>query len=99
MNELLYDMNKSPANEDCHQVLWDMAAICQSTFDVDPPVMHKLLHSARDIEIALSCAILMRMIIPAVIPVKSDHPGTPDWATGHNSPDQDTDSYLRVLLE
>ncbi|KAF8550398.1 hypothetical protein OG21DRAFT_1514065 [Imleria badia] len=68
VSELLYDMIKSPTNEERRRVLWNMAAICRGTFDVDPAIMHKLLHSARDIEIALACAILMRTIISANFP-------------------------------
>ncbi|KAF8550407.1 hypothetical protein OG21DRAFT_1446652 [Imleria badia] len=75
VNELLYDVIKSPTNEERCQVLWDMAAVCRSTFDVDSAIMHELLHSARDVEIALSCAILMRTIVPTYFP----DPDTPSY--------------------
>ena len=68
VNEFFHDVIKSPTNEECRQVLWDMAVVCRSTFDVEPSMMHKFLHSARDIEIALACAILMRTIVPTNIP-------------------------------
>ena len=72
VNELLYDVIKSPTNKECRQVLWNMAAICRSTFNVDPAIMHKLLHSAQDIEIALTCAFLMRTTAPTDFPSKCD---------------------------
>ena len=63
VHELLYDWIDSPANEECSNLLRDMAAVCRSTFDVGPAMAHKLLHSAQDIEVALSCAILIRTTI------------------------------------
>ena len=99
VNDLLYDVIKSPTNEERRQVLWDMAAICRSTFDVEPSRMHKLLHSARDVEIALSCAILMRTIVPTNFPGKSDLFSVPNYVTDRSSSDPDTHSYSRILQE
>ena len=99
VNELLYDVIKSPTNEEHRQVLWDMAAICRSTFDVDPAIMHKLLHSARDIEIALTCAILMRTIVPANFPGRSGPFSAPGHFIDRISSDPKTLSFSRVLLE
>ena len=64
VHELLCDWIDSPANGECSDLLRDMAAVCRSTFDVGPAMAHKLLHSAQDIEVALSCAILVRTTIP-----------------------------------
>ena len=76
-----------------------MAAICRSTFDVDLAIMHKLLHSAQDIEIALSCAFLMRTTVPTNFPGKCDPLSAPDYSIDRDSSDPDTPSYSRVLLE
>ncbi|KAF8129296.1 hypothetical protein EV363DRAFT_1451295 [Boletus edulis] len=35
---------------------------------LDPDIMHKLLHSAQDVEIALACALLMRALVPPNFP-------------------------------
>ncbi|KAF8546980.1 hypothetical protein OG21DRAFT_1607573 [Imleria badia] len=63
LHELLYDWVDSRANEKCSNLLRDMAAVCRSTFDVGPAIVHKILCSAQDIEVALSCAILIRTTI------------------------------------
>ncbi|KAF8434572.1 hypothetical protein L210DRAFT_3649069 [Boletus edulis BED1] len=55
VRELLYNVGISPANKEILKLLWDMAAVCRSTFDVGSAESHKLLCSAQDIEIALSC--------------------------------------------
>ena len=64
VRELLYDTRKSPTNEEGSELLRDMAAVCRSTFDVDSATSHKLFRSTLDIEISLSCAMLMHTIVP-----------------------------------
>ena len=59
VHQLLYDLYKSPGNEECWRLLRDTAAVCRSTFDVGPVMIYKLLRSTQDIEAVLSCAILI----------------------------------------
>lgn len=99
VNELLYDAIKSPTNKECRQVLWNMAAICRSTFDVDLAIIHKVLYSAQDIEIALACAFLMRTTVPTNFSSMCDPLSAPDYSIDRNSSDPDTPGYSRVLLE
>ncbi|KAG9311595.1 hypothetical protein JVU11DRAFT_7804 [Chiua virens] len=63
MHELLYDAIDSPADEKRNKPLRDMAAICRSTFDVNPTAVRKLLHSPQDIEVAVSCAIIIHTVM------------------------------------
>ena len=63
VRELLYDTRKLPTNEESSELLRDMAAVCRSTFDVGSAMSHKLFRSTLDIEISLSCAMLMHTIV------------------------------------
>ncbi|KAG9311471.1 hypothetical protein JVU11DRAFT_8586 [Chiua virens] len=66
VQDLHYDAIISPPNDNQdYQLLRDAAAICRSTFNVGPAIINKLLHSTQDIEIALSCAFLIRATLPA----------------------------------
>ena len=69
VRELLYDTRKLPTND---ELLRDMAAVCRSTFDVGSATGHKLFHSTLDIEIFLSCAMLIHTIDPPPSRGKSD---------------------------
>ena len=60
VHELLCEARKSPTNKESPKLLRDMAAVCRSTFDVGSTTSRKLLSSAQDIEIALSCSTLIR---------------------------------------
>ena len=60
VHELLYEARKSPTNKKSLKLLRDMAAVCRSTFDVGSTTTRKLLSSAQDIEVALSCSTLIR---------------------------------------
>ena len=64
VHELLYDMRELPTNEEGSELLRDMAAVCRSTFDVGSATSHKLFRSTLDIEISLSCAMVMHTIAP-----------------------------------
>jgi hypothetical protein len=50
---------ETPGDEEFRGYLRNTAAICRSTFDVDPSMIRKLLHSAEDIKVLLSSAILI----------------------------------------
>ena len=60
VHELLYEARKSPTDKESLKLLRDMAAVCRSTFDVGSTTSRKLLSSAQDIEVALSCSTLIR---------------------------------------
>ncbi|KIJ64298.1 hypothetical protein HYDPIDRAFT_90931, partial [Hydnomerulius pinastri MD-312] len=47
------------ANEESRWRLCDMAAICRSTFDAGSADERQLLHSPSDVEVLLSCAVLI----------------------------------------
>ena len=59
VQELSYDLMMAPTNMTRGKLLTDMATTCRGTFDVDPAILHKLLHSAGDVEALLSCAIFI----------------------------------------
>lgn len=59
VQELLYDLVMEPTNQEHSNLLFDMAASCRSTFDVDPAILHKFFHSAEDIDALLSCAFFI----------------------------------------
>ncbi|KAF9221820.1 hypothetical protein BS17DRAFT_710204 [Gyrodon lividus] len=54
-------------NEEIRGRLRDIAAICRSTFDIDPDGMREQLSSPRDVEILVFCAILIHDSTPAVL--------------------------------
>ena len=59
VQELLYDLVMEPTNQERSNLLFDMAASCRSTFDVDPAILHKFFRSAEDIDALLSCAFFI----------------------------------------
>ena len=59
IQELSAELVKAPADEGLRGIMRDIAAICRSTFNVDPAMIPKVLHSAEDIEILLSSAVLI----------------------------------------
>ena len=67
VQELSAGLARTPGDDGCRGVLRDAAAICRGTFDVDPAMIPRLLHSAEDIEILLSSAILIHDHTPSKI--------------------------------
>ena len=65
IQELSAELVRTPGDEGSRGVLRDTAAICRSTFDVDPAMIPKLLRSAENIEVLLSCAILIHDHMPS----------------------------------
>ena len=59
VQELSYDLTKAPANNERKILLATMAATCRSTFDADPDILHKLFHSAEDVDGLLTCALFI----------------------------------------
>jgi hypothetical protein len=59
VQELSDKLTRTPGDEELRGLLRDTAAICRSTFDVDPTMVGQLLYSAEDVEILISCAILI----------------------------------------
>jgi hypothetical protein len=51
-------------NEEFRRRLRSMAAICRSTYDAGPAHIRKLLHSPKDVEVLLSCAVFIHDNIP-----------------------------------
>ena len=67
VQELSAKLTKTPGDEGFRGHLRDAAAICRSTFDVNPSMIEKLLHSAEDIKVLLSCAILIHDHTPSKV--------------------------------
>ena len=65
VQELLARAILTPGDVGFREVLRDTAAICRSTFDVDPGLIPTLLHSAEDLEVLLTSAILIHDHIPS----------------------------------
>ena len=65
VQELSYDMVMAPMSKERRTLLRDLAATCQSTFDVDPAVFRKLFYSAEDIDALLSCAFFIYTLHPS----------------------------------
>ena len=65
MEELSTKLTETPGDEEFRGYLRDAAAICRSTFDVDPSMIRRLLHSAEDIKVLLSSAILIHDHTPS----------------------------------
>ena len=59
VQELSAKLANAPGDEELRGFLRDAAAVCRSTFDVDPAMIQELLRSAEDIEVLLSSAILI----------------------------------------
>ena len=67
VQKLSAKVTESPGDEEFRGYLRDAAATCRSTFDVDPSMIRKLLHSAEDIKILLSSAILIHDHTPSKV--------------------------------
>ena len=67
VEKLSAKVTETPGDEEYRGYLRDAAATCRSTFDVDPSVIRKLLHSAEDIKVLLSCAILIHDHTPSKV--------------------------------
>ena len=67
VEELSAKLMKKSGDEEFRGHLRDAAAICRSTFDVGPSMIQKLLHSAEDIKILLSSAILIHDHTPSKV--------------------------------
>ncbi|KAG8215417.1 hypothetical protein J3R82DRAFT_9025 [Butyriboletus roseoflavus] len=67
VQELLAKLAKTPGDEEVRRFLRGAAAICRSTFDVDPAMVRRLLHSAQDIEVLLSSAIIIHDHTPSKV--------------------------------
>ena len=65
VQELSAKLTKTPGDEEFRGFLRDTAVICRSTFDVDSSVIRELLHSAEDIMVLLSSAILIHDHTPS----------------------------------
>ncbi|KAF8557885.1 hypothetical protein OG21DRAFT_1504871 [Imleria badia] len=64
VQELSYDLSMAPMNKERRDLLWDMAATCRSTFDVDPATLRKLLCSPEDVDALLTCAFFIHALCP-----------------------------------
>ena len=67
VEELSAKLMKKSGDEEFRGHLRDAAAICRSTFDVGPSMIQKLLHSAEDIKVLLSSAILIHDHTPSKV--------------------------------
>ena len=59
MQDLSYDLGRTPTNEERRTLLLDMATACRSTFNVDGAILPKLVISAEDVDALLSCAFFV----------------------------------------
>ena len=64
IEELQYNLIMAPMNEECSRLLLDMAATCQSTFDIDTATLHRLCHSVEDVDALLSCTLFVPIPLP-----------------------------------
>ena len=67
VKELSAKLTRTPEDEEFRGYLRDCAAVCRSTFDVDPHLAPSLFNSAEDVEILLSSAILIHDHTPSDI--------------------------------
>ena len=67
VDELSVKLTKTPEDEELRGFLRDSAAICRSTFDVDPDWIHDLLNSAEDVDVLLTSAILIHDHTPNIV--------------------------------
>ncbi|KAF8123207.1 hypothetical protein EV363DRAFT_1357363, partial [Boletus edulis] len=67
VQELSDKLTRTPGEEELRGLLRDTAAICRSTFDVDPVIIEQLLNSPEDVEVLLSCAILIHDNLPTKV--------------------------------
>jgi hypothetical protein len=67
VEELSAKLTESPGDEQFRGYLRDAAAICRGTFDVNPSMIRKLLHSAEDIKVLLSSALLIHDHTPSKV--------------------------------
>ena len=65
VRELLARVMEAPGDEGLRGVLRDTAAICRSTFDVDLMIISKVLHSAQDVGVLLSSAMIIHDLVPS----------------------------------
>ena len=89
VKELSAKLTRTPEDEEFRGYLRDCAAVCRSTYDVDPHLVPGLLNSAEDVEVLLSCAILI-------------HDHTPDNVSHLSTYSQlllDRDRRLSLALE
>ena len=59
VQDLSYDLSRTPTNGERETLLLDMATACRSTFNVDSGILPKLIISAEDVDALLSCAFFM----------------------------------------
>jgi hypothetical protein len=89
VEELSAKLTKTPGDDELRGFLRDAAAICRSTFDIDPSMIRNLIHSAEDIGVLLYSAILI-------------HDHTPSDVSCHSTYSQlllDRDRRLSLVLE
>ena len=67
VQELSAKVAKTPGDEDLRGFLRDAAAVCRSTFDVDPAMIQELLRSAEDIEVLLSSTTIIHEHTPSKV--------------------------------
>ena len=67
VEELSAKLTKTSEDEEFREFLRDAAAICRSTFDVDPSMIRELLHSAEDIAVLLYSAVLIHDHTPSKV--------------------------------
>ncbi|KAH0834181.1 hypothetical protein J3R83DRAFT_11490 [Lanmaoa asiatica] len=89
VKELLDKLTRTPGDEELRGLLRDIAAACRSTFDVDPDMVREMVRSAEDVEVLVSCAIVI-------------HDNTPNKTSALSSYSQlllDRDRRLSIALE
>ena len=67
VRELSAGLMRTPEDEEFRGRLRDCAAVCRSTFDVDPTMVHSLLNSAEDVDVLLSSAIFIHDHTPSSV--------------------------------
>ena len=107
VQDLAYNLMQAPMNvHRCHR-LYNMAATCRSTFDINTGTLRKVLYSAEDVEALLSCAFFIYATGQLHYLKKCDqdncHPGhfvgTPSYYNWHSELLYHRDRRLSVTVE
>ena len=67
VKDLSVKLTKTPEDDEFRGFLRDSAAICRSTFDVNPTMIHSLLDSAEDVDVLLSSTIFIHDHTPSKV--------------------------------
>ncbi|KAG9309803.1 hypothetical protein JVU11DRAFT_10179 [Chiua virens] len=73
VKELSDKLTRTPENEELRGYLRDTAAICRSTFDVDPTMIRNVLCCSEEVDMLLFCVVLIHDHTPSKIDCLPTH--------------------------